>query len=392
MAPTASQVADAIAGRFGPVPVRWRFDWRSHDYDFLGDVTPAVMWPEGGDGPGISPPVLELDNDRAVTRTCQLTLDPALLPGGFDAAADDVAIVEERLILGEWVEFPQGLYHLDVARERYAEGRDLIEARGSDLTLNHLVNATTQTPYTVAAATNYITAAETILAARGLEHSIGAVGSVTPYAHTWGPGVSWWEVLADLMAGINRYPVWPDALGVFTTRERIDPSTETANITYQDTAEPRMLRAASPFAKATDAGRYPNKAVVVIDDPRHSDIGFELRENTDAGSPVSTANQDENLVKINGGTRPSTKAILDAATAGAIGEFVLRDAASRALTADFETFADPRIGAREAFTIDIDGVESSTLWISRSWSRRLAPGAPMRHRISRADSVTIVEP
>ena len=97
-------------------------------------------------------------------------------------------------------------------------------------------------------------------------------------------------------------------------------------------------------------------------------------------------------MKVRGGTRPSTKAILNAATAGAIGEFVLRDAASRALTADFETFADPRIGAREAFTIDIDGVESSTLWISRSWSRRLVPGAPMRHRISRADSVTIVEP
>ena len=66
MAPTASQVADAIAGRFGPVPVRWRFDWRSHDYDFLGDVTPAVMWPEGGDGRSVSPPSIDLDNDRAV--------------------------------------------------------------------------------------------------------------------------------------------------------------------------------------------------------------------------------------------------------------------------------------------------------------------------------------
>ena len=390
MAASAQQIEDALAGRHGPTSTRYRVEQRAHDYALLADMTAAVQWPGAGGAGSVSAPRIAVDNDSAVIRTCSLVLDEALLPADFDPGSDHIAIIEERLVSGDWVQFPQGLYHLDVRRDTHLEGRDLIEAEGSDLTLSHLANGTTAEAYSVAAGTNYIAAVESILDAQGVEHALPAAAEETGLEHTWGPGTPWIEIVGALCYGINRYPPWPDERGRFVTRERADPSTEIAVINYRDTVEPRLIIAPQPYLTALDAGQFPNRAAVLIDDPRHADFGFALAENDDASSPVSTVSEGVQLDEINGDAGPrTTKAIFGSAVAAEIAAFELQDAAGRALSAELATFADPRLGARGFVVLDISGVEDATLWTSRAWQRELVPGATMRHELTRASAVSI---
>ena len=387
-APSAGQIAAALSGVDSAVPVRFSWQRRTLLNQFRDDISVAVY--------DDTVPRLTLDNSRAVLRDiARISFRLNDLPGDFNPDSDIVAVVEQRFILGEWRDFPLGLFRLDVGETIYGEdGAPVVECDASDLA-SLLVESGPSTPYTVAASTNYSTAARAVFDALGLAHTLPDVTAVTPLVHTWPPypETTWFDVLSDLYAGINHWPPWPNAEGRFITRAIVDPSTELAAVTYRDDAEPRLVDGETPYRRRDEVGTIANQCVVVIDDPRHPAFGFELRENADAASPVSTVHQPARQERIDYDSAPSTKAILNGATAGTIAATRLQYAAAGYRTARLSTFADPRRDAHEFYSLDLDGIEDGTLWMAQSWSRDLdSSGTTMEHRISRVDAVTVTEP
>ena len=275
--PTSEQIATALSALRGS-SVRFRYYRYSRDGALVEDITEAIT----------DPGTVTLDNRRAVVRDLEIKVDRDRLPEGWNFSSDVLGAVMEVYVpeAAQWAAIPVGRFLLDVSDVRYRDDRTTLECQGSDLGLI-LARHTRSAPYTVAAGTQYTAAVEALLENHGVPYAVPSSSAVTPQAFTWGPGSTDWEITRDLLLGINYYPVWADASGVFRTRARIDPSTETIAVRYQDTAEPRMVSAEQEYVRREDP-KLPNRCVVIIDDPRNTDYGYAHRENTDPDLPNST--------------------------------------------------------------------------------------------------------
>lgn len=276
--PTAEQVAAALSAH-PSTSMRYRFYRYDREGTLVDDVSSAIL----------DPGSVSLDNRRPVVRDLDIDLDEDRLPSDWDFATDVLGVTHEVYVpeVAAWAAMPLGRFLLDVSEVEHRDSTTTLKCQGSDLAIL-LVRATRSAPYTVAAGTTYTAAVEAILEHHGVPYVIPASALVTPQAYTWGPGASDYEICRDLLIGINYYPIWADASGVFRSRERIDPSTEDVAVTYQDTAEPRMVSADDPYVRRDDP-KLPNRCVVIIDDPRNSDYGYVQRENADPDLPNSTA-------------------------------------------------------------------------------------------------------
>lgn len=458
-APNAEQIANALSGRYGPTRFNFRYHRHSRDGAFLGDISNAVTKPGS----------ITLDNRRAVVRTLDITLDLDALPSDFSISTDIIAVYIEVYVQPseQWVAIPVGRFILDVSETHYFGDSVHLECDGSDVCMS-LVRSTRTAPFTVASGANIVSTVNSILETHGFPYSIPAATYTAPQSFTWGPGASDYQIARDLLIGINYYPLWADASGTIRSRPRIDPATEDAAVTYQDTAEPRMISGDSDYVKSQDP-KLPNRVVVIIDDPRNSDYGYVQRENVDDDAPNSTQAlvygtestivtssvnnpsvvttaaahglQTEvtalikdhsgstpaidgshiitkvsdtavsipinvtvggtdgtlqattvQLLVLNGDSDPPTKCVIDDTVSASIAEFELQWAAMLSRTAELPTLLDPRREAHEWYTLDIDGVEDSTLWGVIEWELKLEPGAEMKHRIGLAESIDIVTP
>lgn len=384
---TDEQIADALAGADGQnVSYTLTYEKRSNAFVFLDDMTPSV----------VSGPKIDGNNNRATFRTAQgLRIRASQLPVGFDIDTDNVAIIKHLLVGVEVVDIPLGLYRLTASESEFDEdGEEFIDCTGADLT-SVLLQGSTSATYTVAAATNYMTAVAAILTARGLSHNLPSVGFVTPLDHSWDQGTNWWQIIKDLLEGIAYWPVTPNARGVFGTSPMpVDPSTQVAAVTYTDVAEPRMISAATPWTRKRVLGQFKNVAVAKLEDVRAT-LTHKQSTNSDGNSAISTASQPASTITIDGSTqadigRPTTKCILNAATAGDLCAFLLRQEAGKAQVGNISTFRDPRREAHESYNLNIGDVEAATLWLVEDWSMDYShTNGEMSHSVRRSAPVVI---
>lgn len=398
---SATIIAEGLSGLRSPVPTRFKWERRTLGYQFRDSLS------EAGAVLASTAPALALDNDRAVLRSIRgiELLESALtnLPGGpFDPTADHIAVIEQRYILGSWRDFPLGLYRLEVGDTRYGrDGEPVVECDAADLA-TILTESGPSASYTVAATTNYRTAAAAVLALLGLAHDLSAVTAELPTTQGWPPypETTWWQVLHDLADGINYRTPWPDTQGRFVWRAQdVDPAQATEAVTYTDEDEPRLIDGDTPYRRRQRAGTLRNRAVVLIDDPFHPAFPARIvRENADPESPISTAYRAERQLEVRWDSRPvSTRTVLDADTAADIAETLLRREAARHRTATLSTLPDPRRDAHEYYRLRIthpDGepVEDGTLWRVVRWSRDLAPGGRHTHELEHVAPVTLIDP
>ena len=389
MAPTAGQVLDALSGRYGPMVVRWRWQRRTRDNLFIDDISAALI--------ADSAPTLRMSSFAPTTMTLGgIELLVNRLPVDFDATTDVIAVIEERYIAGEWVSFPLGLFKLDVADFVYsADGDPTILCEAADLSVD-LLDSGPATSYTVASGTSYATAVGAVFTALGLEYDMSNLpASTTPVNVTWPPypETTWLNIVSDLCFGLNFHTPWPNASGVFVTKEQINPYTETVSVTYVDDEEPRMISAAQPYIRREDKSSKANVCVVLIDDPFHANFGYYMKRNEDAASEISVPNVGERVEEINYDHDPSTSCILDNTTALAIADFRLRWVDSQVHVATLPTFADPRRGPHEFYSVEVEddshgGVPS--VWMVLEWERGLsAEAGPMVHTVGHVHNRTI---
>ena len=140
--------------------------------------------------------------------------------------------------------------------------------------------------------------------------------------------------------------------------------------------------------------------VVLIDDPRRymdgvfDDYRFYKKTNADATSPLATTNplaapRGEVIMVVDSDSNPSTKTILNAATANNIAEWALERAAGEFFKATLHTLPDPRRDAHEWYNLNIDGVEDNTLWRVISWTRQLSLEGAHQHTLAKATELII---
>ncbi len=140
---TAAEIAEALSGQRAPTSLSFVFEKRDHDYGFQVDVSNAII---GGS--------ITLDNDRQVLRQGTLTIDPSLAE--LDPNTDHIAISMRLRIGTELVTIPLGFFHMNVPRRAYKPNGDVIwEVEISDLTI-HLLESTTDGPYTIASGEEYL--------------------------------------------------------------------------------------------------------------------------------------------------------------------------------------------------------------------------------------------
>lgn len=385
-APTAGQVQNALAGRGQAISTAIRVEHRTKGGLFLADLTAAWIAGEGG---------IECDNSRAVITTGDMLFFADLMPALDEL---DQLYVYERVKVrprgytdAVEVDVPIGLFRPSFSeRRRQDDGRPLLAIHLQDQT-SHLISATLDEPYEVAAGTAYRTEMGAILTSLGLRNGITAGGPVTPLAHTFGPGETWYAVLKWLADGINYFTPYPDREGIFRTKERINPANVEAAIHYADTdAGVQMLDIEAGYREPLDRVAVKNRCVVVIDDPRHADYGYTTWENADPTSPVSTENVATDLVAFDYDTSPSTRCILDAATAEAIARYELRAQATLASQSELSTFPDPRREPHEYYTVTLLDAESAQKFRVLGW-RRSFGSQSMQHRLARVTSVALTE-
>ena len=375
------------------IPVRWRWQRRSLAYNLIDDISTAISVE--------SPSSLILDNDGEITHTIRgIELIESRLPSDFDPVSDNIALVEQRYIQGTWRDFPLGLFRLIIGDVQYSEDGDpLTQCDGADL--NYILTQSgPEEPYTVPSGTAYKTAIETILTARGLNSRLSDLASTTPLVHTWAPWpeTSWYDIIRQLSDGVHYTTPYTNFIGRYIWKPRA--VIESAAVTYSDSDEPRMIESSTPYLKGQEVGQLPNVAVVLIDDPRRymdgvfDDYRFYKKTNADATSPLATTNplaapRGEVIMVVDSDSNPSTKTILDAATANNIADWTLDRAGGEFFKATLHTLPDPRRDAHEWYNLDIDGVEDNTLWRVISWTRQLSLEGAHRHTLAKATELTI---
>jgi hypothetical protein len=372
------------------VSIDFVYEWRDHRYALMGDLTPSVVSAE-----------VDLDNDRPVARTARFRMDPRQWPAGFDPKSDRMSIRARFRQRGVSRQYPLGLFALDVSSEEYSpagnpadpsnlETEIIVDVAGGDM-IAHLVEATIDQPYTIAAGASYIGEIQTLIDGVTFADSAGNVtpmrrdivpdelGTLTPVDFTWPPGSARITIINDLAMGISYWPLWADAEGVLRSRPRDLPWNEPIAVLYATQAEPRMVL--PPFVRDFRHGSAVNKVLVVVDDPSR-DPDASSRENSDPRSLISTANAKPVLVTVPAGRVAATGGLLTR-----LADQELAQAHVQANLGRLTTMFDPRRGNRETYKLQLAGVENDTRWQVLGWSLSMETGAPMRHIIGRADQL-----
>lgn len=371
MSSASQTLEDCLSGRYGPVVIRHRFELLNTELEPIADISSAVEQAS-----------INLDNGRAIVRTCQLGLRPQELPSAFGEDTDRLAVYAEALVGAAWIRMPLGVFVLDRVNEVLTpRGNERWHAQGVDLS-SRLWESEISQPYTLPAGSNYVEAVAAICQALGLGTHLEASPYATPARFVWAPGTTRGAIANDLLMGINYYPIWATADGLMRSRERLDPYTETSSITYSTERTPRMVHYGG-ITRARERGRFINRAIVSVTDPGRAPAAVQVT-NDDQDSVVSTVNKDAITVQNVPGDR-----IVNTTVMAAVGASILRDAAAKAQTATLLTFPDPRRDAHEFYTVEIDDREESTPWRAEAWTYECRTGATMTHRIARANRVDV---
>lgn len=369
--PSEEDLANALSGRYGSVALRYRFYHADNLNIPQADITEAFVARECS---------ITLTNDRAVVRTATFVIRPSLMPEDFDYLESNVAVFVDVKILQQWWRFQLGLFRLDEPEETlgFADD-DVSRINASDLTVL-LMQPSVGESYTVVEGTTYTIAVANVLDILGLRYLLPGTTLQTPRDFTWQPKTSYLAIINELLAGINFFDIWPDVYGVFTTRERVAPVSDTPAVAYRTDQEPRMIRPG--LRRRKTSVRPPNRVIAAIKDPIR-DPAAGIAENVDVDSPSSTANVEVSAQEFN------VDRIVNVATATDWAAYTVRVLTGKGQTANLTTHFDPRRDAHEVYLLTYYDHEVETTWRVAGWTFNLYAGAPMIHLLERALTLAV---
>lgn len=371
----ATELGDALSGRYGPVGVTFDVNLRDQRNVPRGAM-PGGLLQSGS---------IVLDNDRAISRVAQFQIRQSSLPPSFNSVTDHFAI--DATVRG--FDFSQvfrvGMFHATQIVEGYGpDGDHVWQITGSDV--GYLLQKTkTEQPYEVAAGTNYVEAAREIITLVGLNHSIPDTSKLTPVAFIWAAGTSYLAMLNDLLIGINFHEAFASPTGTIMSSGRQTPYLQPPAVHYRTDAEPRMLLPGLNRSISTAA--VPNVLLGQVQDPNRALLAAQV-SNLDNSSPWSVGNSGATYAEL------TIDRTADADTLLATIDFELRLAIGVGTPISIATLFDPRRAAHEVYRLTVQAGDSDTIipgsiWRVRGWSLPLDGTAPMSHHLHAADSIVL---
>lgn len=358
-------IPQSLSGTNGPIVIRFRFEQRTRSNGFVAPMAATVL----------ASGQVELDNDQAIPRTCNLVLRAAQLPTDFDPLTSLIAVFCDVLDQGAFVPFPIGLFRLtNPTDDINPSPENTIEFRGSDVTY-YLQKDRVAAPFELPAGTNYIEAVDDILTRLGLTHDLPPAGDVTPIAFVWDAGTASLTIVNQLLKGIDHFQIAPDGQGTMRTAPRVPPRGVTPDVRYSTEEEPRFI--IPPFGEKRSEATIPNIVLAGIQDPNRP-AAFGSAENADPDSALSTIRTETTYAELTMDRAANVGTLLS------IAEYELLLASGVADNAILRTVLDPRRGSNEVYGLTIEEDEINTKWRVRGWVMPLRTGVAMRHNVQRA--------
>ena len=364
VAATPTRVNVILPGTPGVVRYSFRYQERDHDNNFIRDLSSGFLMGS-----------ISLDNARPILRTARFTIDPDALPVPIEPLKVHVGVFMDLLVDQAVVTFQLGLFHLGLPKETNTPRGRVWHVDASDLSI-HLAESSTETPYTVTAGTNLLTAVKTILDTFDVRYSLPVTTLTAPVDVTWDAGISWLKVINDLLQAGNMLPIYAEPIGRLTTREWYSAAEKTPDVSY--TGDDMIL---IPFDVEQDE-MVANKIIAIAEDPNRAEL-YSAKTNSDPSNPVSTVSLGRVITKV---IKPSGP-IANQATLDAIAQRALEDAAAIHKRATLITSLDPRRNAFEVYQLSIPEMAVDGKWQVKNWSMELKTGGKMKHELSHGERI-----
>lgn len=370
-APTAAEVAAALAGVGQSVRMRFRFYRTDRDGNRVDDITTSIETCS-----------IENNIERDVKRTATFSLneDGVTLDFLADHIQPVMALTVNTATGEQETEFSLGVFHLTFPDDDETPARRLRSVQANDVTIYGVLDQLADS-YTVAAGSNPVDEAKAILTSAGFTRfNIPPTSGTLATAITWPAGTSKLAVANDLLMAVHYYTCWADENAVICSFPSDVLVARAIDVAY---AGDSASLVAPPFRSRYDQTRFANRVVVVVNDPARTPFSV-IATNDDPTSPVSTARLGYVVQKT-----ITDANLIDLATAQARARSELSEAASLYRVATLRTFLDPRRRTNEVYQLDLvrddGGVVADGTWHAHGWRLDCAIGAVMEHTVARIE-------
>lgn len=279
---TAAQVQAALTAPTRRETFVWdRLDQAGRPLD---DLTPFVDTD--------TPPVITYDTTLAVKRSIAIRFkgDVPLYKGGVLSLNNQIRGHHRiQMLDGGWVDFTMGTFVVLPAGGPTSPSRTWHDLGGFDygqLLLDYNFQDTVSVPAGISAV-NAVASLLSIPGARtALKMVIPDLGTPLAMPITWDPGMSRLKAINDVLAAVNYFPAWFDAMGVMRSGPIPDWNTVSPVFTF-DSTQGSILWA--PFTQTVDWAQAGNIQDVYVEDPRRP--AFRVTYvNVNPLSPISIQN------------------------------------------------------------------------------------------------------
>lgn len=276
----------------------------------------------------------------------------------------------------DWVEWPQGLFTLvSPTRGDNADGLITRDVQAYDL-LQIFDDDRPTGRYSVAAATNIITAVTTLLgtvAKNVTTHS----GTMTT-TREWEPGTSKLRIINDLLGMVNYKSLAFDANGVALVQPYVAAASRTEEYTYDDSNIGLIV---PEVDQTLDLFSIANHWTAVVSEPDRPEL-IASYTNTDPGSPTSTVRRGRTITEV-----LTEVEVVDLTTLQAMVARRAFEASQVYEAIDFTTGMMPVHAGDDVYRINYGNLAINAKFSEQTWGMELKAGATMKHRARRVVSV-----
>lgn len=354
---TAAEVQTALhtSGR----TVDFRYELLSSVNDRMGDLENVISGEVANDG------------FAEIKRTAKFLM---VEDSGINWLSDRIRPWFRLKIGSGWVEWPLGTFLLSTPKRRINAVLTQRDVEAYDLLLI-LKDDAVLTRYSVAAATNVITAVGTVLTGAGFTlMNLVATDETLPVAKEWPPGTSKLKIVLDLLTTIN-YRFYIDPNGVPVAKPYQRPDERGTEYMYSDDA---MSILSPDMESEVDYFKVPNQWLAIVSEPDRPPLSSTYT-NSNPNSPTSTISRGRTIFTLVENQEATSQAVLDLVVQKAAFEASQVQEVTTASTALMPHHEDQDM--IEVRYSKLDGLPRR--YVEHSWTMPLEVGAMMTHELRR---------
>jgi hypothetical protein len=317
-----------------------------------------------------------------IKRTAKFTMAET---GGIDFLADRIR-PNVRLHLPpygaeDFVEWPQGVFLLSTTKRGVnIQGQITRDVEGYDQLQVYADDAVTDR-YTVAAATNVVSAVLTLLNSVLVPPSIVSTphSGVLATAKEWPPGTTKLKMINELLGMINYESLSFDEDGRALVRPYRSPAERAPEYVYADDQHGLVV---PTMDQELDLFNVPNQWVMVVSEPELDPPLRSVYTNSDPASPTSTVRRQRTITDY----REEQEAVDQASLDGKVARLAF-EASQVYESIPFQTALMPIHSGNDVYRLVVSRLAINAAYVEHSWKMTMKAGVPMDHVARRVVTV-----